>query len=902
MPDWKAEIRARLAGLSLAPTRENIIVEELAQHLDEIYAELLARGATEAEATQQTWLELRGSELLTRELRRVERQIEPEPIILGTNHRSNLMADFWHDLKFGWRMLRKRPGFTLIAVLTLALGIGANTAIFSLLNTAMLRPLPIANAERFVALSNSAAGRLFPTFSYPSYKDFRDRTEVFAGLIGYRFAPLSLSHDGINERLWGYMVTGNYFDVLGLKPALGRLISWDDDRLRGAHPVTVLSHQCWQQRFGGNPAVIGKEVIVNGRNFTVIGVAPPGFNGTEVIAAPELWFPMMMQAQLERGNDWLDARGAENVFVQGSLKPGVSVAQAQAAMDAVAAQLEREYPSNNEGRRVLVTQPGLMNGTMRAPVLGFASALLAVVGLVLLLACANLANLLLARATERRREMAVRLAMGASRARLVRQLLAESVLLACGGGALGCLLAWWLTGLASAYKPPMDVPANFAVHLDQRVLLFAFVLSIVTGVVFGLLPALQTTKTELVSALKDEASFSTYRSSWLKNSLIVFQVALSLVLLIGGGLMVRALQQAETLALGFEPNNAVMVSFDLRLQGYEAAPGREAEKRLLERVRALPGVKAAGIADIVPVDLHMSSSSVFIEGQPLERTANTPRALSSRVSPGYFAAMQTRLVQGREFTEQDNEQSPRVVIVNETFARRFWPNESPLHKRFRFSGANSPLLEIIGVAQDGKYAGLNEDPKAFVYRPLWQAALNSSSLIVRAEMEPQQLIAAVRRELQELDPRLPIASTKTMTEHLSFALLPARVAASVFGSFGMLALALAAIGLYGVMAYSVARRTRELGIRLALGATTRDILRLVVGQGMRLVLLGVSIGLVAAFGLMRLLKSFLFGVSATDPLIFGAIALLLLVVALLACYLPARRATQVDPLTALRHE
>lgn len=867
---------------------EHELNAELQFHLEQATAENMRRGMSEAEARRTAQLSFGGVEQVKEAYRDVSRL--------------RWLEEIWQDIRFGVRMLRKRPGFTLIAVLTLSLGIGANTAIFSLVNTALLRPLPIAQPERFVALSNSAAGRLFPTFSYPNYKDIRDRTEVFSGLLAYRFAPLSLSHDGINERLWGYVVTGNYFDVLGIKPTLGRLISLDDDRTRGGHPVTVISHQCWQQRFGGSPEIIGKNVIANGRSFTVIGIAPPGFFGTEIIAAPELWFPMMMQAQLESGDDWLDRRGSENLFVQGSLKPGVRLAQAQAAIDTVAAQLEREFPNNNEGRRVLLTQPGLMNGTMRAPVLGFASVLMVVVGLVLLLACANLANLLLARATERRREMAVRLALGAKRFQLVRQLLIESVLLACAGGALGCLLAWWLTGLAAAYKPPMDVPANFALHLDQRVLLFAFVLSIVTGVVFGLLPALQATKTNLVSALKDEASFGTYRSSWLRNSLIVFQVALSLVLLIGGGLMVRALQQAETIPLGFEPNNAIAVSFDLRLQGYDAAQGREAEKRLLERVRALPGVKAAGIADLVPVDLHFSSSSVFIEGQPLERTVNTPRAFSNRVTPGYFGAMQTRIVQGREFAEQDNEQAPRVVIVNETFARRFWSNESPLHKRFRLGGAESPLLEIIGVAQDGKYAGINEDPKSFVYRPLWQARLSSSSLIVRAEAEPQLLLAAVRRELQQLDPQLPIASAKTMTEHMSLPLLPARLAASVLGSFGLLALALAAIGLYGVMAYSVTQRTRELGIRIALGAQVRDIHKLVVGQGVKLALVGIALGLMVSLAVMRLMKNLLFGVSATDPLTFVVIGGVLLSVALLACYLPARRATKVDPLTALRHE
>ncbi|MFN0124176.1 MAG: ABC transporter permease, partial [Blastocatellia bacterium] len=775
------------------------------------------------------------------------------------------------DLRYAVRMLRKQPGFTLIAVLTLALGIGANTAIFSVLNTAVLRPLPIARADRFVALANSAPGRSFPTFSYPNYRDIRDRADVFAGLIAYRFAPLSLSHDGVNERIWGFTVSGNYFDTLGVRPALGRLLSTDDDQTRGGHPVAVISHQCWRQRFSGDTAVTGKKVIVNGRDFTIIGVAAPGFNGTEIIATAEMWFPMMMQAQIEPGSAWLDERGVENLFVQGALRQGVSRGQAQGALDAIAAGLAREYPENAADRRILLTEPGLMNGAMRGPFLGFAAVLMAVAGLVLLLACTNLANLLLARAGERRREMAVRLALGARRFQLVRQLLLESIMLALGGGALGALLAWRLADLAAAWKPPLDVPANTTMHMDQRVLLFTLLLSLIIGILFGLLPALQTTKTNLVPALKDEASFGTYRGSWLKNGLIVFQVALSMILLIGGGLMLRALQRAETVALGFEPQNTIEVSFDLRLQGYDSGQGREMEKRILERVRALPGVSAAAIADMVPVDLHFGSSAIFIEGQSPERTARTPRAFASRVSPGYFEAMRTRLIEGRGFSEQDNEQAPRVAIVNETLARRFWPGERPLGKRFRFGGPGQPLLEIVGVAQDGKYAAVNEDPKPFVYRPLWQSALNPSSLLVRAETDPPQLIAAVRNELRQVDATLPVAGAKTLAGRLSFALLPARLAASALGGFGALALALAAIGLYGVMSYAVSRRTRELGIRIALGAQAGDILRLVTGQGMRLVLLGAGLGLVAALGLTRLLTSYLFGLSATDPLTYGGI-------------------------------
>jgi macrolide transport system ATP-binding/permease protein len=811
------------------------------------------------------------------------------------------METLLQDLRYGMRMLLKRPGFTVIAIISLALGIGANTAIFSLVNTALLMPPPVARPDELVAVNNSATGQMFPTISYPNYKDYRDRNEIFSGLVAYRFAPLSVSHEGINERLWSYIVSGNYFEVLGINPAAGRLISTEDDQLPGAHPVAVLSYKYWQSRFGGDAGVIGRSLIVNGRSFTVIGVAPRGFYGTEVISAPEMWFPMAMQAQIEVGNDWLNERGVENIFMQGRLKPGVSKPQAEAALNSIAAQLESEYPNFNEGKRVKVASPGLMGGMMRGAVMGFAGLLMAVVGLVLLLACTNLANLLLARVTERRKEIAVRLALGASRFRLVRQLLTESVLLAVIGGALGLLLAFWIVDLVAAFKPPINVPLAIELQIDHRVLLFTGAISIVTGILFGLLPALQATKTDLVSALKDEAATGGYRRSYLKNGLIVFQVALSLVLLISGGLMLRGLQRAQTLELGFIPQNAVEVSFDLRLQGYDRARSKEFQKQLLERVRAMPGVEGAGIADLVPVDLHFSSSSVLIEGRAPERSASAPRALNNRISPGYFSAMGTRLIEGRDFTEQDDEKAARVAIVNETFARRYWPNEAALGKRFSLGGPDAPMMEVVGVAQDGKYAGLTEDARPFFYRPIWQSYSGTSNLIVRSETDLQRLLAELRNELAALDPQLP-TSGKTMVEHLSFPLFPARIAASLLGSFGVLALLLAAIGLYGVMSYTISKRTREIGIRMALGAQSRDVMNMVLRQGMTLAAAGVVIGLVAAFALTRVMTSLLYGVNATDPATFGLVALLLSGVALAACYIPARRALKVDPMVALRHE
>jgi predicted permease len=900
MMDWKPEIAQRLIGLKLEPTREAEIVEELGQHLEDRYAELRSGGATQQEAYRAVLIELSDSRLLAQELERVEHQVNIEPVVLGTR-RQNMLGDLLQDLRYGSRMLRKSPGFTLVAVLSLTLGIGANTAIFSLINTALLRPLPIANPQQLVALNTASENQRFPTFSYPNYKDFRDRNEVFSGLIGYRFTPISVSHDGINERLWAFEVTGNYFDALGVNAALGRLISEDDDRVPGASPVAVVSYKAWRQRFGGEPGVIGRDVIVNGRSYTIIGVAPEGFYGTEIIAAPEMWFPVAMQAQLELGSKWLDARGVDNLFVQGRLKPGVSMSQAQAALNDIALQLEREYPVENENQRVGLTTPGFFGNSFRGPILGFAGLLMVVVGLVLLLACTNLANLLLARAADRRREIAVRLALGASRARVVRQLLTESLLLACGGGVLGLLLAFRLVNLALAFKMPIDIPAAIDLYMDYRVLVFACLISLATGVLFGLLPAWQATRTDLVPALKDEFSFGGYRRSLLKNSLIVFQVALSLVLLIGGGLMMRALGKAQTIDLGFTPQGAGEVSFDLRLQGYDEVRGREFQKQLLERVRALPGVQSAALADLAPVDLHFSRDRVFIEGQPLERPANAPVAMINRTSPGYFQAMDTRIVAGRDFTEQDDDKATRVAIINEAFARRFWPSENPIGKRFSQGSPESPRREVIGVVQDGKYAGLNEDPRPYVARPLWQSYSGSTIVIVRGAADPRQLITLVRSEVQQLDPHIPVAS-RTLIERMSLPMLPARLAATVLGGFGLLALALAAIGIYGVMSYAVSKRTHEIGIRMALGAQRTDVLKLVIGQALILTLIGMAIGSVASLALTRAMKTLLFGVSATDPLTYGGVAVLLAGVALLACYLPARRAAKVDPMVALRCE
>jgi predicted permease len=664
----------------------------------------------------------------------------------------------------------------------------------------------------------------------------------------------------------------------------------------------VITYDCWQKHFAGDPQTVGKSVIVNGRSFTIIGITPPGFYGSEIGYRTEAWFPMMMLTQVEPGSNNLEERDSFNFFVQGRLKPGVAPRQAEDALKIIAAQLAREYPKINEGNTIVLSPPGLFGAFMRGPIMGFAGVLMAVVGLVLLLACTNLANLLLARATERRKEIAVRLAIGASRWRLVRQLLTENVLLASLGGLLGFGLAYWVVEAIQKFKPPIDIPLSTALQIDSRVLLFTLIVSVLTGVIFGLLPALQATKPELVPALKDEVSLGGYRRSWLRNGLVVMQVSLSLVLLICAGLVLRGLQRAQLLNPGLVPQNAVELSFDLNLQGYDGPRSQEFKRQLIERVRALPGVQYAGLSDFIPLSMNINNNRIYVEGQPEGRGANVPMAMTSSASPGLLPALGTRLLQGRDFTEQDGELKQRVAIINENFARRFWPGQLAVGKRFSHDSAAGPWIEVVGVMQDGKYFSLGEEATPFAYRNLRPQSGDYLTLVVRTGGDPQSALPAIRREFQRLDAALPVYNVKTLVEHMAFPLFPARVAATLLGSFGLLALLLAAIGIFGVMSYAVTQRTREIGIRMALGAPARGIFALVVGQGVKLTALGLGIGLASAFAGTRLMSSLLYGVSALDVVTFVGVSLLLALVALLACYFPARRAMKVDPLVALRYE
>jgi macrolide transport system ATP-binding/permease protein len=903
MPDWNDEIRERLANVQLEPAREAAIVEELAQYLDDCYAELLASSATEAEAYQRTLAELHGSELLAHELRRTERRVAPESIALGTNRRTNMMADLWQDLRYGARMLMKRPGLTLVIALTLALGIGANTALFSLLDAMLVKSLPgIVDAERIVqiGLTDPGTGKGFLPLSYPEYRDYRDQNSAFAGIAAESRQQFHFGTDKIAERVKGAMVSGNYFDLFGVSAAQGRLLQASDDEVEGAHPVAVISERLWRNQLGAEP-VIGKTISLNSYTYTIIGVAAE-FNGaSRNKERTDIWIPMTMWRQgdrsmVQRDMDWLNNRIADFGQYYGRLKSGVTIEQAQADLSTIAGRLRQIYPETSAGRDRPVLAGFDMSPRDRREIGFLIGVLFGIVAIVLLIACANVAGLMLARASARRKEMGIRLALGAGRLRLARQLLTESAMLAILGGALAIVVAFWLIYWIRASLPDEMGDAGWRIEFapDWRVLSFTLGLSIATGFLFGLAPALQSSKPDLIPALKDSSgSFSHRGGGRLRSALVVAQIALSLVLLISAGLCVRTLQNLQAINLGFEIENMLTVKLDLGRQNYSEAQGREFYQRLLERVQSLPGVRAASLAMNVPLSKSGWGGIAVVDNQPLY---SIPYHV---VTPGHLDTMGIPLLAGRQFTEQDDTRSARVAIIDETFARRAWPNENPVGRLFK---RGHQTVEVIGVARDAKAFILEDDTTPAAYFPLAQQYKDDMTLHLRAATKPELLIAAVRQEIGALDPRLPIYDVKTIEEYRRDYLFKKRFQAALIGGFGLLALALASIGLYGALSYSVAQRTQEIGVRMALGARTGDVLRLVVGQGVRLIAIGLALGLAGAFAAARVLKSLLYGVSLTDPLTFVGIPLLLLVIALLACWIPARRATKVDPLVALRCE
>ncbi len=905
MPDWKPEIRRRLAGLQLAPTREAAIVEELAQYLDDYCEELLASGAAPAEAECQTRSELSGSELLQRELRRMERQVPQEPIVLETNRRTNMIADLWQDLRFGARLLRKQPGFTLVAVLTLAFGIGANTAIFSVANALLFRPpVGVAKPGELVDIGRSRGGGGFSPNSYPNYVDLRQRATTLDGVYAYPLFPqaLSLGNAAGAERIYGAFVSTNYFTVLGAMPGAGRLFSAVDSERPGASPYAVLSHTCWTRRFHRGPTIVGQTITINRQPFTIIGVASAGFQGTGVRAV-DVWLPLGMVASVTpQGAGMLTNRAAAWLLVGGRLKPGVALSQAAAEIDTIGLTLAHEYPEQNRDRGLRLQALSPLPGNSEA-VAAFLAMLIGLVVVVLFIACANLAGVLLSRAAARRREIAVRLALGAGRGRLVRQLLAETMLLFVLGEMVGLLLAPGLNSLLSGLLPALPFPIQTSLALDSRVLILTTGVVLFAALLSGLGPALQGSKAEVVSALKDEApALGRLR---LRHAFIVAEVASSILLVVVAGLFVRALQRVGATNPGFDPHGVELMSLDLSVAGYNEATAPAFARTLIERVRQMPTVQDATIAAVLPGGFEGIGLGAI--GVPGGSSPNGQRSFSAdwnNVEPGYFATLRMPLLAGRDFNDADRQGTPPVVILGAGAARRFWPGENAvgkyvLHQR----GAVERLLQVVGVAGDPKYGSLVDNTTGlFVYLPLQQEYLPGWTTIVARSKQGQRITDELRALVASVDPNLPVGTTQTAEEYAALGLLPQRIALAVSGVLGIVGLLLAAIGIYGVTAYAVTRRTREIGIRLALGAPHTSVFRLVLRQGMALVAVGCVIGLLLAAAVSRLLASLLFGLPPFDPVTFVGAAALFGFTGLVACYAPARRATKVDPMIALRSE
>lgn len=810
------------------------------------------------------------------------------------------------DLRYAFRSLVKRPGFTIVAILTLALGIGINTTVFSLANSVFLRQLPVESPQNLVWIFSD---RDHPS-SYPEYLEYQQQTELFDGVMAYESVGLNLGSDGQSERVQGTLVSGNYFDVLGVKAELGRTFLPDEDKTPGASPVAVISHDLWQRRFNSDASVAGKSMVVNGVQFTIVGVAPQDFVGTEEAFPRQVWIPLMMQATVRPGPagvNTLNNRNMRSLDVIARLKQGVNLRQAQAGMTVVAGRLAQNYPESNRDFQIALYTAGNGRPAFRAMLKPVTQILLGVVGLVLLITCANVANLLLARAARRRKEVAIRLTLGATRTRLIRQLLTESILLAVAGGLAGLVLNIWLVNLLTALKPAVSLPVNVEFHTDWRVLSFTLLLSVLVGIIFGLVPALQASKHDLVPALKDHSQplGDRRRMFSLRNALVIGQVALSIVVLIGAGLFLRSLNHARAINPGFDAEHILALSFNTAAQRYDATKAEQFYQQLSNRVQDLPGVQSVSLAQSAPLSFFYSpaiSSPVFVEGHEPPQGEDPPFAGNNAIGPNFFKTLGVPLLSGREFNDRDREGAPRVAVVNETLVRDLFPNTNPIGQRLRVLSRQPQSWEIVGVVKDSKYRSLGEDATPYIFLPYLQNPQPAMALLVKTSGNPKDLAATVRREVQTLDPNLPAFNVMSLADNIDISLLPARFGAVLLGVFGFLALLIASIGIYGVMSYGVSERTHEMGIRMALGARGRDVLRLVISQGMWLALIGVVIGAGLAFAVTRVVKSYLYDVSVTDPLTFIGIAVLLIGVALLACYVPARRATKVDPLEALRYE
>jgi predicted permease len=814
-----------------------------------------------------------------------------------------------HDLTQAFRNLRKRPGFAAVAVLTLAFGIAVNTSMFSLVSALFLQPLRVTDSHELVVVMQRSDLIDVPYgHSYPDYLDYRESVSSLGDLAAFMPTPVHLSVRGQTpERTWVEVVSPNYFALAGVHPAAGDLLRPGEGEGRGTAPVVVLAHRYWQRRFGGDPAIVGQPITINGQSFTVAGVAPESFTGLSWAMAVSGWVPSGAMGTLLSGGDGMrENRGAPMFRLMGRLAPGRSVQDARAELGVVAARLAAEYPDEHKGSRIVVIPE---NRARPDPSIAdflpvFAAVFAAMVALVLFIACANVANLMLARAVERQRDLVIRSALGASRARLIRLQVVEGLVLAAIAGGVGLLLAGWAGQALQGFIPAGDIPINEEQPWDWRIYAFTVVASAVAGVATAFWPARQASRFDLVESLKEGARDVGTGRHRLRNLLVVGQVALSVVVLAGAALFLQSLRQMQHIALGVKPEGLLLMSMDLALQQYSPERGRQFLDQLIERAEALPGVTSATVAVHVPFDYGLQIATVAIEGTIPGTPDDSLGVAFNTVGPRFLETTGARLLRGRGFDGRDTPASQRVGMVNETMARTLWPGEDPIGRRFR-AGREGPWVEVAGLVADGKYFMLGEAPRPYFYMPLSQDYRSPATLMVRAASEPTALVAPLTQVLRTLDPDLPVFNVKTMDAHVResvMGLMPLRMGAAMAGGQGLIGLLLAVMGLYAVVSYAVTRRTRELGLRIALGARSADVVRLVVRDGMRLTAIGLVLGLLAATGLGFVLSRVLYGVRAMDPLVYAGVVGLLLVVAALACYLPARRATRVDPMIALRAE
>ncbi len=817
------------------------------------------------------------------------------------------------DLRYAARVLMKKPGFTTVAVLSLALGIGANTAIFTVINAVFLHPLAIEDPSRVVEVFTrdtktvqTGNFTLTPS-SLQNYEDYRDQNQVFTGLAGYFGLGLQWTRNGETQGVPATMTSANYFDVLGIKPYRGRLFAADEDRQLGAGSVVVVSHSLWIKEFGSDPNLLGQTMTLNGLPFTIIGITPPGFKGTFSLAGPDrIWVPLSMREQLTTGQlrALMTNRRFRWINMAGRMKPGIDIRQVDASMKTIASALEKQYPAANEGRTVdvaLESDAALgINGRSQLVLAG--SVMMGVVGLVLLIACVNLANLLLAQSASREKEMSVRSAMGAGRGRIVRQLLTESVLLASLGGAAGMVVAYWGRTALWSFRPPFLGNASIDLSFEPRVLLFTAGMSVLTGVLFGLAPAVRVARANLNDVLKagGRTGAASVSSNRVRSLLVMAEIGLATVALIGAGLFVRSMQAAQRTDLGFDSAHIGFIALNPGQQRYDEARGQQFYLDAMAKARAVPGVEAVTVSSAPPLQGGLALT-VFPEGEAQNPNYRGSLVQFSDVSPGYFDALRISIRGGRDFTEFDGPQSNAVAIVNEALARQLWPGQDPLHKRFTIV-QQTMLIEVIGVVATTVANAVGESPTPLIYRPIRQEYSPGVSLLVRAAGDPTALLATVRDQVQTIDRNMPLRGTGTIQQNIEAGLWAPRMGAALLSIFGGLALVLAMIGVYGVMSYSVTQRAQELGIRMALGAQTGDVLIMVLKQGMVLAAGGAVIGVTLALLLGQLIGTLLFGVSGRDPLTLAGVSLTLAIVALLACYIPARRAARVDPLVALRYE